>query len=66
MSRARAGCASATHGLTLQDVRIAGEDFLVLANARLRGEQVEGGLYAKYGVLSGGVELAGGAPSGGW
>lgn len=45
--------------LTLREVRIAGEDFLVLANARLRGEQVEGGLYAKYGILSAAVELFG-------
>lgn len=49
--------------LTLQDARIAGQDFLVLANARLRGERVDGGLYAKYGVLSGGVELAGDEPT---
>ena len=45
--------------LTLADARITGEGFLVLANARLRKEQVEGALYAKYGVFSAGIELVG-------
>jgi hypothetical protein len=46
-------------GLTLEGARIVGEDFLVLANARFRDERVEGGLYARYGVLGGAVEVIG-------
>ena len=45
--------------LTLEGARIDGEGFLVLANARLRKEHVEGALFAKYGVLSAGIELVG-------
>ncbi len=45
--------------ITLRDTQLSGEAFLVLSNLRLREQQIQGGLYARFGVLRVGVELNG-------
>lgn len=43
--------------IVLRNVRIAGENLLVLADVHLSDRKIRGGMYARYGILRVGIEL---------
>lgn len=43
--------------ILLRKVRITGEQLLVLADVHLREKKIQGGMYAKYGILGMGIKL---------
>lgn len=45
--------------ILLRNVRIAGEQLLVLADVHLSEKKIRGGMYARYGILRMGIELDG-------